>query len=84
MHIYKLTREVQVALQIAGVDDVDDDVRGLLYYLFANIEFLRGVGRQGLGAWKVYYVELLTLKGGVPFLCVYRHARVVADMFVGS
>ena len=37
VHVDELRSEVQVALQVTGVDDVDDDIGGLLYNLFAYI-----------------------------------------------
>ncbi len=40
VHVYQLGGEVEIALQIAGVDDVDDDIWSVLHELLAHIEFL--------------------------------------------
>ena len=84
VHVYELCGEVEVALQVAGVYDVDDDVWGLLDDLFAHVEFFWRVGAEAICAGKVYQIELVALEVGLPFLGVNGHARVVADAFVGA
>ena len=37
MHVYELCSEIEVALQVAGINDVDDHVGGLVYELPAYI-----------------------------------------------
>ena len=44
VHIDELSGEIEVALQVAGVDDVDDDIGSVLDELLAYIEFLGRVG----------------------------------------
>ena len=44
VHIHELGGEIEVALNVGGVDDVDDDVRGIVQQLLADIQFLRGIG----------------------------------------
>ena len=44
VHIYQLCGEIEIALQVAGVDDVDNDIRRMLDELLAHIEFFRRIG----------------------------------------
>ena len=44
VHIDELSGEIEVALQVAGVDDVDDDIGCVLDELLAHIELLGRVG----------------------------------------
>ena len=41
MHVYQLGGEIEVALQVAGVDNVDDDIRCMLDELLAHIKLFR-------------------------------------------
>ena len=43
VHIYQLCGEIEIALQVAGVDNVDDDIRRMLDELLAHIEFCRRI-----------------------------------------
>ena len=82
VHVDELCGEVEVALQVGRIDDVDDDVRCLVYELFAHIEFLRAVGREAVRAGEVDEVELVAVVCGVAHLRIDRHARVVAHPLV--
>ena len=41
VHVYQLGGEIEVALQVAGVDNVDDDIRCMLDELLAHIKLFR-------------------------------------------
>ena len=44
VHIYQLCGEIEIALQVAGVNDVDDDIRRMLDELLTHIEFFWRIG----------------------------------------
>lgn len=82
MHVYELGREVEVALKVAGVYDIDDHVGSFLHELLAHVKFLGGVGGKGISAGKVNDVERVAFVLGVSSLRVHGHARVVANALV--
>ena len=84
MHVDKLRRQVQVAFQIACIYHVDDDIGGVLYYLFPHIEFFGRVGRQRVGAGQIDDVELVAFECGVSYFCIHGDAGVVAYTLVCS
>ena len=65
VHIHELGGEVEVALQVGGVDDVDDHVGRLLRQMLTDEQFLRGITGEGIGTWQVCQVELIAEEGGV-------------------
>jgi len=50
---FQLQGQVQVALEIAGIDDIDDDVRLIFQDIVASDDFFDRVGRQGIDAWQI-------------------------------
>ena len=78
VHIHQLGCQVEVALQIAGVNDIDDDIGGVVHQLPANVQFLRTIGRQRVSARQVDQADAVSPKVGISFLGIYRHP------FVGS
>ena len=74
VHVDELRGEVEVTLQIACVDDVYNDVRGLLYELLAHIKLFWRIGRERVGAGQVDEVKLITFKCGVAFFGVNGNA----------
>ena len=84
VHIKELRGEVEIALKIAGVDDIDDHVGHLFLQVFADIKLLRRIAGKGIGAWQVDEVELIAEHRGVGLGGVDGDAAVVAHTSVGS
>ena len=84
VHVDELGRQVEVALDVGRVDDIDDDVGHGVDEVLPDIEFLRRIGREGVGAGEVDEGDVVTLVGEVAFLGVHRHAAVVADVFMAA
>ena len=84
VHVYQLGGEIEVALQVAGVDDVDDDIRRMLDELLAHIKLLWRIGREGIGARQIYQVEVIAVVFGFAHLGIYGYAAVVAHTFVST
>ena len=83
MHFYQLQRQVQIALQIGGVDDVDDGVRLLPKDKVTCEDLLRRVGTQGINAGQIHN-DAVFLPADLAHFSVDCHAREVADMLAGA
>jgi hypothetical protein len=53
MHIYQLCGEIEVTLQITGVNDIDDYIGGMLNELFTYVELFGRIGRERISAREV-------------------------------
>ena len=53
VHVYQLGRQIEVALQVRGVNDVDDDVGRLFRKMLPHIEFFRRIAGQRVSAGQV-------------------------------
>ena len=62
VHVDELGGEIEVALQVAGVDDVDDDVGVLLYDVFSHVELFGRVCGERIGARQVDEGEVIPLE----------------------
>ena len=81
--LHQLRGEVQVALQVCAVDDVQDDVRPLPDQVVPGHDFLQRVGRQAVDPRKIGDRHaLVSLQPALFFL--HRHARPVAHKLVGA
>ena len=78
VHVQQLRGEIEVALEVARVDHVDDDVGTLLEQMLPHIQLLGAVARQRVGARQVGEVELIAFKRGMRYTGIDRHTRVVA------
>ena len=78
MHVDELGSQIEVALQIRGVNDIDDDVRGLLHQLLADIQLFRAVGGEAVCAGEVDEFEVVTLIIGIAGLGIHGYTGVVA------
>ena len=80
---HELHGEVEVALDVVGIHDVDDGLGFLLHDELPRDDFLGGVGRKGVNS-----RQISDLRVGVPFdgavLAVNGHAGEVAHMLVGT
>ena len=74
VHVDELGGQVEVTLQVGGIDDVDDKVGVLLDDVLSYIELLGGVGREGIGAGQIDEVKMITLEVEVPHFGIYGHA----------
>ena len=81
--LHELHREVEIALDVGRVDDVDDALRLFLEDVAPRDNLFAGVRRHRVDAGKVHDVGV-----GMPFdraaLAVDRHAREVAHVLVGA
>ena len=84
VHVYQLGGEIEVALQVAGVDNVDDDIRRMLDELLAHIKLFRRIGRKGIGARQIYQVEMIAVVFGFAHLGIHGYSAIVAHTFVST
>ena len=84
VHVHKLCRQIEIALQVRDIDDVDDHIGQFLRQMAAHIQFLGTVARQRVGAWQVGEVELIAEERGMSLRRIDGDAGVVADVAVGS
>ena len=83
IELHKLQRQVQVTLDVGGVDDIDDGVGVLIQDKLAAYDLLARVRRQRVNAGQVGNACLGVVADGAIF-AVDRHARKVTDMLVGA
>ena len=84
VHVDELGGEVEIALEVAGVDDVDDEVGRMVDELLANVEFLWRIGREGVGAGEIDQLDMVALILGEARLRIDRDATVVAHALMGA
>ena len=84
VHVDQLRGEVKVALEVGGVDDVDDHVGHFLREMLPDIEFLGRIARQRVGAGQVDKVEVVAEERGAGFGGIDGHARIVAHAGMGT
>ena len=81
--LHELQCQVQVALDVGGVNDVDDGVRTLVEDELTAHDLLACVRRQGVNAGQVGNARLGMVTDGAIF-AVDRHAGKVTDVLVGA
>ena len=79
----QLQREVEVALQVCGVDNVDNSVRLGLQNEIPRDNLLRGVGAQGVNSRQINHCGVLLLPN-LPGFLVNGDAGKIADVLVGA
>ena len=84
VHIDKLCRQVEVAFQVGGIDNVDDNVWHFLRKVLTHIEFFRRIAREGISSRKVNQLEFVTEERGAGFSGIDSDSRVVAHTGMGS
>ena len=82
VHVNELCRKVEVALEIACVQNVEHHVGRLVDYLPSYVEFFRRVCRKGICSREVNNIEVVALESGVSLLCIDGHSRIVAYALV--
>ena len=80
--LYQLRRQVEVALQVGAVDDVQDRVGPLIDQVIPGNHFLQRIGRQAVDPRQVRNRDSVMLFQ-LAFLFFHRYARPVADKLVG-
>ena len=83
VELHELQCQVQVALDIGGVNDVDDGVRALVEDELTAHDLFARVRRQGVNARQVGNARLGVVADGAIF-AVDRHAGKVTDVLVGA
>ena len=83
IELHKLQRQVQVAFDIGGVDDVDDGVGMLIQDKLAAHDLFTRVRRQRINAGQVGNTRLGMVADGAIF-AVDRHAGKVTNVLVGA
>ena len=84
VHVDELGGEVEIALEVTGVDDVDDEVGRMVDELLANVEFLWRIGRKRVGAGEIDQLDMVALILGEARLRIDRDATVVAHALMGA
>ena len=83
VELHELQCQVQVTLDVGGVNDVDDGVRALVEDDLTAHDLFACVRRQGVNARKVGNARLGMVADGAIF-AVDRHAGKVTDVLVGA
>jgi len=84
VHVYQLGGEIEVALQVAGIDDIDHDIRRMLDELLAHIKLFRRIGRKRIGARQIYQVEMIAVVFSFAHLGIHGYSAIVAHTFVST
>ena len=83
IELHKLQRQIQIALDVGGVNDIDDGVGMLIQDKLAAHDLLTRVRRQRVNAGQVGNARLGVVTNGTVF-AVDRYAGKVADVLVGA
>lgn len=84
IHVDELGGEIEVALQVACIHYVDNDVGCLIDDVLTHVKFFGTVCRERIGARQVDQPEVIALEIEMPFFGIYRYSAIVAYMFVRS
>ena len=79
----QLRGQVQVALDVGGVHDVEDGIRPLVYQIAAGDHLLQRIGRKAVDAGQVLDDDI-RFAFQPALLLFHRHARPVANVLVGT
>ena len=83
VQLHQLQSQIEVALQIGGVHNVDDGVRMLLHQKVTGDDLLRGVRRERVDARQIHQHSILVVLDRT-FLFFNRDAREVADVLIAA
>ena len=84
LQLQKLGRQIQVSLDVGGVDDIDDGVGVLPHDEVPGHNLLHGVGGQGIDARQVHHRHRLAVHLGPALFLFHRHAGPIAHILVGA
>ena len=82
-HLHELQRQVEVPLDIGGVDNVDEAVGLLVQNEIPGDDLLRRVGADGVNARQVHHRAVFLAPDGAGFL-VHGDAGKVAHVLIGA
>ena len=80
----ELQRQIQVALDVGRIHDVENAVQLVGQHILARDDLLLRIGRERIDARQVDDVHAHAIVADVAGLAVDRYARPVADMLVGA
>ena len=82
-HLKKLRSEVQIALKVAAVNDVQDGIGFFLNKEISRDNFFQGIGGQGVNTWKVGNLNRLV---GLELTSLFLNGNAwpVANILVGA
>ena len=84
VHVDELGGEIQVALKIGSIYNIDDHIRHVFHKILPHIQLFRTVCGQRICARKVDDQELIPAVLECSFLRIHRDSAVVADMLVAA
>ena len=84
VHVHDLGGQVQIAFQIAGINDVQDGVGMVVADVGAHIHLLGRILGQRVGAGQVHQLNLAAAYVEPSFFAVNGHTAVVAHFLLGS
>ena len=84
VHIDQLGGEIEVSLQITGIDDVDNDIGCLVNDLFTYIQLLRTVGTQRVSAGEIHKIQLISFIMGHTLLGIHGNTTVVSNALMST
>ena len=84
LQLQKLGRQIQVPLNVGGVDDIDDGVGVLPHNEVPSHDLLHGVGGQRIDARQVHHRHRLAVHLRPALLLLHRHTGPIAHILVGA
>ena len=84
VHVDQFCRQVEVALQVGGVHDIDNHIRIVVFQIGPDIPFLGGIGRKGVGSRQVYDIERIASMHERSRLGIDGDSRIIAYVFFGA
>ena len=78
----QLNGEIEIAIEIGGVDDIDHDPGPVVDEEIPRHKFLEGISREGIRSGQIHQPEPATVENVQPFLLFHRYARIVPYVLV--
>ena len=83
IHLQKLHRQIEISLDIIGIDDVDNCAGFFIQNKVPGYQFLSRIGRHGINSWEIRD-KGIGLSSDHTVLSIHRDAGEVSDMLVGA
>ncbi len=80
-NLHQLCGEIEVSLQVGGIDDIQDDIRAFLNQIITRNHLFQCIGGKGVDARKVGHDNVLVILQAA-FLLLNRNTRPVADELI--
>ena len=84
LQLQQLSSQIEVALNVGGVNDVDDGVGPLSHDKIPGHDLLHGVGGEGVNAGQIHHGDGFPIYLRPALLLLHRHAGPVAHILVGA